>query len=165
MPFLVDTGKTSISGSLLLKSTNYLIQSTGGACQIVNLGAGSDTLYFALKDAQETPELYVEVDLASNIQQKAMTIQRRRLLESTSNSHFLLFLFFKAGWKKAKGWTINQVYKMLPSSTRYRVEHLELLDDLEVTMQLFDHYCILLATNDEIICPDEQLKESLATIE
>ncbi|VDP50597.1 unnamed protein product [Schistosoma mattheei] len=73
--------------------------------------------------------------------------------------------FFKAGWKKAKGWTINQVYKMLPSSTRYRVEHLELLDDLEVTMQLFDHYCILLATNDEIICPDEQLKESLATIE
>ncbi|CAH8460543.1 unnamed protein product [Schistosoma intercalatum] len=276
------------------------IKSTGGACQIVNLGAGSDTLYFALKDAQETPELYVEVDLASNIQQKALTIQRRRLLESTNasplkddnlnltinqktsvvdtphdNLHYVfetgrfhllsfdlrrsvqdlldvlcstvngagcskscptLFLaecvlvymspeascqlikglsvnfprasflhyeqvnmsdsfgsimiknfrarscelpglnachslatqeerFFKAGWKKAKGWTINQVYKMLPSSTRYRVEHLELLDDLEVTMQLFDHYCILLATNDEIICPDEQLKESLATIE
>uniref|UniRef100_A0A3Q0KKT1 Leucine carboxyl methyltransferase 1 n=1 Tax=Schistosoma mansoni TaxID=6183 RepID=A0A3Q0KKT1_SCHMA len=276
------------------------IKSTGGACQIVNLGAGSDTLYFALKDAQETPELYVELDLPSNIQQKAMTIQRRKLLEATDalppkddnlnpiinqktsvvntlhdNLHYVfetgrfhllsfdlrrpvqdlldvlcstvngagcskvyptLFLaecvlvymspqascqlieglsanfprasflhyeqvnmsdsfgsimvknfrarscelpgldachslatqeerFFKAGWKKAKGWTINQVYKMLPFNTRYRVEHLELLDDLEVTMQLFDHYCILLATNDETLCPDKQLKESLSTTE
>ncbi|CAH8459532.1 unnamed protein product [Schistosoma mattheei] len=243
------------------------IKSTGGACQIVNLGAGSDTLYFALKDAQETPELYVEVDLASNIQQKAMTIQRRRLLESTNASplkddnlnltinqktsvvdalHDNLHYVFETGrfhllsfdlrrsvqdlldvlcstvnglvasCQLIKGLSVNfprasflhyeqvnmsdsfgsimiknfrarscelpglnachslatqeerffkAVYKMLPSSTRYRVEHLELLDDLEVTMQLFDHYCILLATNDEIICPDEQLKESLATIE
>ncbi|CAH8456966.1 unnamed protein product [Schistosoma turkestanicum] len=276
------------------------IKSTGGACQIINLGAGSDTLYFALKDAQETPELYIEVDLASNIQHKAITIQRRKLLDATrafppqgdnltptinqnisavdtsnDNLHYVfetgrfhllsfdlrrpvqdfldvlcssvsgpgcskicptLFLaecvlvymspetsfqllnglsmnfphasflhyeqvnindsfgsimiknfrarscelpgldacqslatqeerFYKAGWKKAKGWTINEVYKTLPSSTRYRIEHLELLDDLEVTMQLFDHYCILLATNDETLCPNTQFEKSLATIE
>ncbi|KAH8852150.1 Leucine carboxyl methyltransferase 1 [Schistosoma japonicum] len=285
------------------------IKSTGGACQVVSLGAGSDTLYFSLKDTQQTPELYVEIDLALNIRQKAMIIQRRKLLETTaavpSNDDYLqpttsrksinadglhndlhyvfeagrfhlisfdlrrpvhelidilcstvrgpgcskiyptLFLaecvlvympaetsyklieglsanfprasflhyeqavysttlchvnmndsfgsimiknfrarscelpgldachslatqeerFLKAGWKISKGWTINQVYKTLPANTRYRIEHLELLDDIEVTVQLFDHYCILLATNDETVCPMKQLEESLCSVE
>ncbi|KAK4474126.1 hypothetical protein MN116_003430 [Schistosoma mekongi] len=280
--------------------TISFIKSTGGACQVVSLGAGSDTLYFSLKDAQQTPELYVEVDLALNIRQKAMIIQRRKLLETTAPAppndgnlkpttsqkslnvdvshndlhyvfeagrfHLLsfdlrrpvhelvdilcspvngpgcskiyptLFLaecvlvympaetsyqlieglsanfpsasflhyeqvnmsdsfgsvmiknfrarscelpgldachslatqeerFLKAGWKISKGWTINQVYKTLPANTRYRIEHLELLDDIEVTIQLFDHYCILLATNDETVCPMKQLEESLCSIE
>ncbi|CAH8472464.1 unnamed protein product [Heterobilharzia americana] len=267
------------------------VKSTGGVCQIVNLGAGSDTLYFLLKSSQETPKLYVEIDMKANVQYKAVVIERRKLLEtaeakaSTQTSvtvntsqhrfhyvfdggqfHLLgfdlrrpvqelidllcspvhgincsqscptLFLaecvlvymppdtsyqlikslsesfpcasflhyeqvnmsdqfgsimiknfrarscelpgldacnslstqeerFLNAGWKKAKGWTINQVYKALSASTRYRVEHLEMLDDLEVTTQLFDHYCILLATNDETFCPWKQLEEAVATIE
>ncbi|CAH8825878.1 unnamed protein product [Trichobilharzia szidati] len=267
------------------------IKSTGGACQVVNLGAGSDTLYLSLKDSEEIPHIYVEVDMKANVQYKAMVLERKKLLKLTGSKtrneisstvdvsqqglHYIfdegkfhllsfdlrrpaqefldvlfspidgpgcskscptLFLaecvlvymppdisyqlirsisekfpcasflhyeqvnmsdqfgsimiknfrarscelpgleacdslttqeerFVKAGWKKAKGWTINQVYKALPATTRYRIEHLEMLDDLEVTMQLFDHYCILLATNDENICPWKQLEEALATIE
>ncbi|OON22062.1 leucine carboxyl methyltransferase, partial [Opisthorchis viverrini] len=48
--------------------TTLFIKTLGCECQVVNLGAGSDTLYFQLKDADIVPRKFVEVDLLHNVQ-------------------------------------------------------------------------------------------------
>lgn len=271
--------------------TTLFIKTLGCECQVVNLGAGSDTLYFQLKDADIVPRKFVEVDLLHNVQRKVQLIRSKKLLgeveehaamnlppqgDSQSkmnppavpdtvlqaqNRHSLvtdtyslvpfdlrrpvdqlisylcgpnssigldsnlptLFLaecvlvympseesfqlikglaahfphsaflhyeqvnmadqfgkimvenfrardcdlpglsacqslkqqetrFLDAGWQKAKAWTINEVYKAFPKATRLRVERVEILDDVEVAQQLFEHYCILLAVTDDSLC-------------
>lgn len=52
------------------------------SCQIVNIGAGSDTLFFRLKDRDLLPTAYVEIDLPGNIKKKIFTLRRNKILQS-----------------------------------------------------------------------------------
>ncbi|VDL19793.1 unnamed protein product [Hymenolepis diminuta] len=58
------------------------IQDCDKSCQIVNFGAGSDTLYFRLKDRESLPRIYVELDLPANVKKKIFTLKRSKILQS-----------------------------------------------------------------------------------
>lgn len=49
-------------------------------------------------------------------------------------------------------------------STAFRIERVEMLDDVEISQQLFDHYCILYAVTDERQFPWSHISEPLAQI-
>mgnify|MGYP002715804216 CR=1 FL=1 len=42
-----------------------------------------------------------------------------------------------------------KVYHALPSQDRQRIEQLELLDEQEILIQLFQHYCMVIALKGE----------------
>lgn len=52
--------------------------------------------------------------------------------------------FTSNNWQGAKAWDMVQVYYALPGSERQRIESLEFLDEQELLIQLFQHYCICL---------------------
>ncbi|MTV29019.1 class I SAM-dependent methyltransferase, partial [Nitriliruptoraceae bacterium ZYF776] len=58
------------------------IQECDHACQIVNLGAGSDTLFFRLKDKNLLPKAYVELDFPGNVRKKIFTLLRNKVLQA-----------------------------------------------------------------------------------
>ncbi|CAL8107658.1 unnamed protein product [Calicophoron daubneyi] len=60
--------------------TISFIKNNEGKCQVLNLGAGSDTLYFNLRDANILPLKFVEVDLEHNVLRKSMIIKNKKLL-------------------------------------------------------------------------------------
>jgi [phosphatase 2A protein]-leucine-carboxy methyltransferase len=49
-------------------------------CQIINLGAGYDTLYFNLLDEHKQPAKYVEIDFARIVMSKIRIIKSKKLL-------------------------------------------------------------------------------------
>lgn len=53
--------------------------------------------------------------------------------------------FINSGWQGSKAWDMVQVYYSLPGSERQRIESIEFLDEQELLMQLFQHYCICIA--------------------
>lgn len=53
--------------------------------------------------------------------------------------------FLSCGWQGAKAWDMVQVYYALPNAERHRIESIEFLDEQELLMQLFQHYCISIA--------------------
>lgn len=53
--------------------------------------------------------------------------------------------FINCGWQGTKAWDMVQVYYALPGSERQRIESIEFLDEQELLMQLFQHYCICVA--------------------
>lgn len=52
--------------------------------------------------------------------------------------------FLKTGWDGAKGWDMVQIYASIPVVDRERVERIEFLDEQELLVQLFQHYCIVI---------------------
>ncbi|XP_076042367.1 leucine carboxyl methyltransferase 1 [Oratosquilla oratoria] len=56
------------------------IKVTGGRCQIVNIGAGFDTLYWRLKDEGQSVSNFVELDFPGVTSRKCMNIQRMKPL-------------------------------------------------------------------------------------
>ncbi|VDO07656.1 unnamed protein product [Rodentolepis nana] len=261
------------------------IQDCNKSCQIVNFGAGSDTLYFRLKDRESLPSSYVELDLPGNVRKKIFTLRRNTVLKSALASgdstsvlpsgpidrakfgsyHILsfdlqsdpdslikllcespdgpklssdlptLFLaecvlvyiptkfsdsllltlsskftqaaflnyeqvnmidkfgeimrshfrdrscelpglgacgsldeqitrFKNTGWTEARAWTINDVFSSLPPEVVKRISRVEMLDDTEITQQLYDHYCIVLAANTNSICNWDSLKTPLSDL-
>lgn len=50
--------------------------------------------------------------------------------------------FLENGWAGAKAWDMVQIYYALPGGERQRIEKLEFLDEQELLIQLFQHYCI-----------------------
>lgn len=50
--------------------------------------------------------------------------------------------FLDNNWLGSKAWDMVQVYYALPTSERQRIEKLEFLDEQELLIQLFQHYCI-----------------------
>ncbi|XP_050442714.1 leucine carboxyl methyltransferase 1 [Adelges cooleyi] len=234
------------------------LKKTGSNCQIINLGAGFDTLYWRLKDSEVKVNNYVEVDFSSVTSKKCFLIKRSNsLLQSISSQegevqmvgsdlhgsdyHIIgtdlrnlaelenklsqsginfeiptMFLaecvlvymrpessslllqwiankfndvffvnyeqmnmgdnfgrimldnlrnrgcelagvdtclssqtqmdrFVRVGWDSARCWNMNNIYEHLPEADRYRVERLEMLDELEILQQLLQHYCITIA--------------------
>ncbi|EUB61062.1 Leucine carboxyl methyltransferase [Echinococcus granulosus] len=261
------------------------IQECNKVCQVVNLGAGSDTLFFRLKDKDLLPKAYIELDLPGNVRKKIFTLQRNKALQAalpTGDSGFLpstapkdrisfgcyhllsfdlkapsaslisllcdspdgpslspglptLFLaecvlvyiptefsssllstlsnkftqaaflnyeqvnmqdkfgeimqshfrdrscelpglaacgsleeqksrFINNGWTEVHAWTINEVFSSFPQGAISRISQLEMLDDTEITQQLYDHYCIVLATNTGAICHWDSLKMALSDL-
>ncbi|KAM7535491.1 hypothetical protein Aperf_G00000102126 [Anoplocephala perfoliata] len=261
------------------------IQDCDKSCQIVNLGAGSDTLFFRLKDRDLLPKAFVELDLPGNVKKKIFTLRRNKILHSalaagdfacpspstptdratfgcyhilsfdlqsdprslikllcdspdgpqlstdlptlflaecvlvyiptkstnallstlSSNfsqaallnyeqvnmldkfgeimrSHFRdkscelpgldacgslegqIARFKNAGWMEVRAWTINDVFNALPPEAVRRISRVEMLDDTEITQQLYHHYCIVLATNNNSICNWDTLKTALAEL-
>lgn len=53
--------------------------------------------------------------------------------------------FINCGWRGSKSWDMVQVYYALPAAERQRIESIEFLDEQELLMQLFQHYCICIA--------------------
>ena len=56
--------------------------------------------------------------------------------------------FTKSGFKFDKSWSMVEVYeKLFPEIEKYRIESLEFLDEKELLVQLFQHYCLATASN------------------
>ena len=53
--------------------------------------------------------------------------------------------FLKCNWHGARAWDMVKVYNSIPAVDRQRVEQLEMLDEGELLVQLFQHYCITAA--------------------
>jgi [phosphatase 2A protein]-leucine-carboxy methyltransferase len=53
--------------------------------------------------------------------------------------------FVRVGWDSARSWNMINIYEYLPVDDRYRMERLEMLDELELLQQLLQHYCITIA--------------------
>lgn len=62
-------------------------------------------------------------------------------------THVLFYInrFVRVGWDSARSWNMINIYEFLPSEDRYRMERLEMLDELELLQQLLQHYCITIA--------------------
>lgn len=58
--------------------------------------------------------------------------------------------FINCGWTGAKAWDMVQVYDSVPVHERQRIEKLEMLDEAELLVQLFQHYCISIAWTGEL---------------
>lgn len=66
-----------------------------------------------------------------------------------------LLRFLDAGWVGCHSWDMVKIYKMLPAAERERIEHLEMLDEGELLVQLFQHYCISVAWNGELFTNED----------
>ena len=51
------------------------IQKTNRKCQVINLGAGFDTLYWHLHSKAMLPKVYLEIDFGSVVARKSHTIR------------------------------------------------------------------------------------------
>ncbi|RZC36385.1 LCM domain containing protein [Asbolus verrucosus] len=50
--------------------------------------------------------------------------------------------FLNNSWQGSKAWDMVQIYYDLPASERQRIEKIEFLDEQELLIQLFQHYCV-----------------------
>ncbi|BES92462.1 leucine carboxyl methyltransferase [Nesidiocoris tenuis] len=50
--------------------------------------------------------------------------------------------FLSTDWDGAKAWTMVDIYNAIDPAERQRIEKIELLDEQELLVQLFQHYCI-----------------------
>ena len=65
----------------------FLDTHRGQPCQIINLGAGYDTLYFNLADQNNLPSKYVEIDFPRVVSSKVRLIKSKKVLyEKLQNS-------------------------------------------------------------------------------
>ncbi|XP_067008790.1 leucine carboxyl methyltransferase 1 isoform X2 [Anabrus simplex] len=60
--------------------------------------------------------------------------------------------FLGSGWEGARAWDMVQIYDALPTADRQRIERIEFLDEQELLVQLFQHYCICVAWNGDTFC-------------
>lgn len=78
------------------------IQLSGEKGQIINLGAGFDTLYWRLKEAGKCPANFIELDFPSITARKCYHIKKHKQLIDTLNTEgkvlsFVIFFFFMHG--------------------------------------------------------------------
>uniref|UniRef100_T1JIF8 Leucine carboxyl methyltransferase 1 n=1 Tax=Strigamia maritima TaxID=126957 RepID=T1JIF8_STRMM len=57
--------------------------------------------------------------------------------------------FLHTGWQKSDAWLMTEVYHLIPQADLMRMEKIEFLDERELLEQLFQHYCICIACNDD----------------
>ncbi|KAG5871137.1 Leucine carboxyl methyltransferase 1, partial [Gonioctena quinquepunctata] len=50
--------------------------------------------------------------------------------------------FLNNGWLGARSWDMVEIYYAISPSERHRIEKIEFLDEQELLIQLFQHYCI-----------------------
>jgi len=69
---------------------------------------------------------------------------------SRDSNDLSIFRFVQCGWHGARSWDMCQIYDSLPVQERQRIERIEMLDEGELLVQLFQHYCITLAWMGEL---------------
>lgn len=69
----------------------YFSQLCGGEGQIINLGAGFDTLYWRLRDADNSPQNFVELDFPSVTAKKCCYIKKHKQLLDKLNTEGNLY--------------------------------------------------------------------------
>ncbi|KAL8595932.1 hypothetical protein ACOMHN_018244 [Nucella lapillus] len=57
--------------------------------------------------------------------------------------------FTSQGWRGATAWDMMSVYKHLPQADLHRIERIEFLDERELLDQLYSHYCLAWAYQDQ----------------
>lgn len=57
--------------------------------------------------------------------------------------------FTSQGWKGVTAWDMMTVYKHLPQADVQRIERIEFLDERELLEQLYSHYCLAWAYQDQ----------------
>ena len=56
--------------------------------------------------------------------------------------------FERSGCKYVKSWLMTEVYqRLIEPSEKARIERIEFLDEVELLTQLFNHYCLVMASN------------------
>lgn len=60
------------------------------------------------------------------------------------------FRFVQCGFHGARSWDMCQIYDSIPIQERHRIEKIEMLDEGELLVQLFQHYCITIAWIGEL---------------
>lgn len=68
-------------------------------CQIINLGAGFDTLYWRLKDSGIKVKNYIEIDFASVTSKKCFLIKKSKVLLDTISSQGMCVVDYLMGIK------------------------------------------------------------------
>ncbi|CAH1175884.1 unnamed protein product [Phaedon cochleariae] len=67
--------------------------------------------------------------------------------------------FMNNGWLGSKAWDMVEIYYAISQSERHRIEKIEFLDEQELLIQLFQHYCICIGwlsqEFSELTCTDE----------
>lgn len=58
--------------------------------------------------------------------------------------------FVNCGWSGARAWDMCQIYDSIPIQERQRIEKIEMLDEGELLVQLFQHYSITLAWKGDL---------------
>ncbi|CAO1351500.1 unnamed protein product [Diamesa hyperborea] len=58
--------------------------------------------------------------------------------------------FVQCGFHGARSWDMCQIYDSIPIQERQRIEKIEMLDEGELLVQLFQHYCITIAWIGEL---------------
>lgn len=58
--------------------------------------------------------------------------------------------FISSNWDGARAWTMVEVYAAIDGAERERIEKIELLDEQELLIQLFQHYCICIAWKGDL---------------
>lgn len=58
--------------------------------------------------------------------------------------------FLDCGWNGSRAWDMVQVYQSIPEMERQRIERIEMLDEGELLLQLFQHYCLVVAWMGEL---------------
>lgn len=65
--------------------------------------------------------------------------------------HDLCIRFLANKWDGAKSWDMVEVYAAIPASEKQRIERLEFLDEQELLIQLFQHYCLSIAWKGDLL--------------
>lgn len=58
--------------------------------------------------------------------------------------------FQSCGFKEARAYTMVQVYDSIAPAERKRIEKIEMLDEGELLVQLFQHYCLVVAWTGQL---------------
>ncbi|KAF0302431.1 Leucine carboxyl methyltransferase 1 [Amphibalanus amphitrite] len=69
-------------------------------------------------------------------------------IEACNSDQTQMQRFTGAGWDDAKVWRMDVVLRRLPSADVRRMERLELLDEMDILLQLLEHYGITVAWRD-----------------
>lgn len=64
---------------------------------------------------------------------------------SMDKNEFFFYRFLQNNWDAVKSYDMMNVYQALPVQDRQRIEQLQLLDEQEILVQLFQHYCMVIA--------------------
>lgn len=59
--------------------------------------------------------------------------------------------FLDCHWDGASCWDMIEVYNAIPGGERQRIEQIEFLDEHELLMQLFQHYCICVSWKGDVL--------------
>lgn len=92
-------------------------------------------------------------DRFGNIMQSSLSAQHCDLMgaEACRSLQTQKDRFFSNGFDHVKAWTLSQIYhQLMVSYEKERIEKIEFLDERELLDQLLDHYCLVVASKQDL---------------